>query len=155
MKNIILIVSWGTWIARNMVIFRDSMIRVALPASEWVSIYETIPIPKENQSARVIREEEIRGDIPLAYFDGASDFMNRCGAGLTIHFPSWKTLKASMGLGPGTNNFAELQSLKLLLCWLTQLGLRATQIFGDSMNIIKWFNGEQRYQNYILLPLLE
>lgn len=60
-----------------------------------------------------------------------------------------------MGLVAGTNNFAELQTLKLLLCWLIPLGLSLVQIFGDSQNVIKWFNEKYRFQNYMLNPLLE
>ncbi len=29
------------------------------------------------------------------------------------------------------------------------------QIFGDTLNFIKWFNRQQIFQNYILIPLLE
>jgi len=60
-----------------------------------------------------------------------------------------------VGLGAGTNNYADFQTLKLLLCWLIHLGLRSVQVFGDSHNVIKWFNGEYRCQNYMLDPLLE
>ena len=120
-----------------------------------MSIFEFIPLLDTPPQARVIVQEHIRGDIPWAYFDGASDPQNRCGAGLVIHDPSGKILKASIGLGQGTNNFVELKSLHHLLCWLSFLGIRDFQIFGDSMNIIKWFNGTQRYQHFYLSTLLE
>lgn len=72
-----------------------------------------------------------------------------------IHLNAHRSLKDFVGLGNGTNNYAELPALKLLLCWLIHLGIHSIQIFGDSMNIIKWFNGVSRCQNYILSPLLE
>lgn len=64
-------------------------------------------------------------------------------------------LKASVDLGIGTNNYAELQTLKLLLCSLIHMGLGSVQIFGESHNVIKWFIGDLRCQNYMLIPLLE
>lgn len=59
-----------------------------------------------------------------------------------------------MGIGSKKNNYAGLQSLKLLLCWLIHFGLGSVQIFGDSHNIVKWFNGEHRCKNYLLIRLL-
>lgn len=43
--------------------------------------------------------------MPWAYFDGASDINGRCGAGLIIHLSEEKIVKASVGLGQGSNNF--------------------------------------------------
>jgi len=102
-----------------------------------------------------VREEHIKGDILWAYFDRASDQKNVCGAGFVIHTNNQKNLKALVGLGSGTNNFAELQSLKLLLCWLIHLGMGSIHIFGDSHNVVKWFNGKNKCQNCTLIPLLE
>ena len=73
---------------------------------------------------------------------------------MVIHFPFGKILKASVGLGHGTNNFAELKALHFLLCWLSHRNVHEAQIFGDFMNIVNWFNGTQRCRNCILLPLL-
>ena len=98
--------------------------------------------------------EEIKGSIPWAYFDGASDVNNNCGAGLVIFYPTGLKLKASVGLGTGSNNYAELKTLHLLLCWLLQRNVREVQIFGDSLNTIKWANGSQHCRNFLLLPLL-
>lgn len=55
----------------------------------------------------------------------------------------------------GTNNFAELTALKLLLCWLIHKHIFAIQIYGDSMNVVNWVNGKYRCQHYMLMPLLE
>ena len=44
----------------------------------------------------------------------------------------------SVGLGRGTNNFAELMSLRLLLLFALEQGCLSLQVFGDSMLVIEW-----------------
>jgi ribonuclease HI len=43
-----------------------------------------------------------------------------------------------MGLGPGTTNYVELMSLKLLLIFAKEKNVNSLHIFGDSLNVIKW-----------------
>ena len=45
-----------------------------------------------------------------------------------------------LGLGAGTNNYAELMTLKLLLCYAIERSCRQLQVFGDSMVVINWIN---------------
>lgn len=92
--------------------------------------------------------------MPWAYFDGASQ-NTTAGAGLVIHLDEGHSLLASVGIGTGSNNFAELTALKLLLCWLIHRHIFTIQIFGDSLNVINWVNGNSRCQNYMLRPLLD
>jgi ribonuclease HI len=47
------------------------------------------------------------------------------------------------GLGPSTNNYAEIQALKLLLLFAAEKGVSTLQVFGDSLIIIKWENQAQ------------
>lgn len=84
-----------------------------------------------------VREEQIRGEILWDYFDRASNPKNIYGAGFVIHANIQKYFKALAGLGSRTNNFAKLQSLKLLHRWLMHLGMGLVQIFGDSQNFVK------------------
>jgi len=107
---------WGIWLARNRLIFTDTFFPIARLAEEGVAIYESIPSPSSSQRTRPVQIEEIKGSIPWAYLGGASDMNKKCGAGLVIHFPSGILLKASIGLGTRTNNFAELKALHFLLC---------------------------------------
>ena len=44
----------------------------------------------------------------------------------------------SAGLGRGTNNFAELMSLRLLLLFALEQGCLSLKVFGDSMLVIEW-----------------
>jgi len=150
-----LIISWGIWLARNKGIFKEVSSSPSLIAAKCASIYSLLPSSDHTQTIRNIITEQIRHDIPWAYFDGASDAQNRCGSGLVIHINDNRSLKASVGIGSGTNNFAELLSLKYLLCWLIHLGIGSVQIFGDSMNAINWFNNTQRCRSHVLIPILE
>ena len=85
---------------------------------ESMAILAQMPEPKSAHPARVVIQKEIRGDMPWAYFDGASSNKDKCGVGIVTHLNSNSRKEASVGLGVGTNNFAELKSLHLLLCWL-------------------------------------
>ena len=63
--------------------------------------------------------------------------------------------KIKMGLGNGTNNFAELMALKLLLCYANERGCKILQIFGDSMIVINWKNKVKKCLNITLVALYE
>ena len=154
-RSITLLIAWGTWIARNKVIFNEKYFPIARLAAEGVAIFDSIPTPSGLGSSRNIQPEAINESIPWAFFDGASDLNGSFGAGLVIHLSLAISLRASVGLGQGSNNFAELKALHFLLCWLISKNLRQIQIFGDSRNVVNWFNGTQQCRNYILLPLLK
>jgi len=63
--------------------------------------------------------------------------------------------KIKMGLGSGTNNFAELMALKLLLQFVGEKEVRSIQLFGDSMNVINWSQKSQICHNIFLFPIVE
>ena len=90
------------------------------------------------------------------YFDGsaAGDPMI-CGAGgilfiFDFHFVSFKA-----GLGLGTNNYAKLCALKLLLRLTRQHNLDKIQVFGDSQLVINWATGKYRLLNTELAMILQ
>lgn len=154
MRNLPPIICWGIWIARNRSIFMEKETTAESIAIQSSAILESIPDSEEGSNTRQIREEQIREGIPWAYFDGASQ-NNTAGAGMIIHLSKTKSLKASVGLGTGTNNYAELSALKLLLCWLIHRHILTVQIFGDSLSVVNWVNGQSRCHSYMLRPLLE
>eukprot|EP00253_Pinus_taeda_P010579 PITA_10579 len=154
LRNLPPIICWGIWIARNRSIFKEQLTPAEVIAIQSSAIFSSISEPKESRSSGPKNEERIREGIPWAYFDGAAQ-NNNAGAGIVIHISPSHSLKADVGLGPGTNNFAELSALKLLLCWLITKNISSAQIFGDSLNVINWVNGKYRCQNYMLRPLLE
>lgn len=74
---------------------------------------------------------------------------------MIIHVNANQSLKASVGPGSGSNNYAEMSALKFLLCWLIQRNIFTIQIFGDFLNVINWVNGQSTCKNYMLKPLLK
>jgi ribonuclease HI len=65
------------------------------------------------------------------------------------------SFKIKMGFGAGTNNFAELMSLKLLLLFAKEKNVNSIQVFGDSQMVVKWVRNLQQCHNILLLPILE
>eukprot|EP00253_Pinus_taeda_P004311 PITA_04311 len=140
------------WVGENLPEDKESL--ASSIAIQSISIFQNIPEQEENKTPRQIREEQIKEGIPWAYFDGASQ-NNRAGAGMIIHVNANQSIKASVGLRTGSNNYAEMSALKLLLCWLIQRNIFTIQIFGDSLNVINWVIGKSTYKNYMLKTLLE
>ena len=60
-----------------------------------------------------------------------------------------------MGLGTGTNDYAELMTLKLLLCFVDERNCRQLEVYGDSMVVIKWMNKIQKCRTASLDALFE
>jgi hypothetical protein len=60
-----------------------------------------------------------------------------------------------MGLGLGTRKYAELMSLKLLLLFVGEKGVKSIHIFGNSLNVINWVRKTQKCHNIQLITLLE
>lgn len=154
LRNLPPIICWGIWIARNRNIFQEKETEAVQIMIRCLSIYSIIPDAEDEREPRKVAEEQIKEGVPWAYFDGTSQ-ENKAGAGIVINLNNTHTLKASIGLGSGSNNFAELSALKYLLCWLIHKNTLTVQIFGDSLNVINWLNGRSRCQNYVLQPLFE
>eukprot|EP00253_Pinus_taeda_P014042 PITA_14042 len=154
LRNFPIIFFWGVWLARNNSIFQDKTTPTSVIASNCAAIYSAIPALEVKSIPNRDKPFTIREGIPWAFYDGASQ-NNRAGAGMSIHLSVEHYLRASVGLRSGTNNFAELSALHLLLCWLLQRNILTIQIFGDSQNVTKWVNGNASCQNQILKPLLE
>eukprot|EP00253_Pinus_taeda_P023539 PITA_23539 len=154
MRNLPLVFFWGVWLARNKCFFQDKIIPSSIIASNCAAIYSAIPTPEGKNPPNRDKPVIIKEGIPWAFFDGASQ-NNKAGAGISIHLNSDHFFKAVVGLGSGLNNYVELAALHLLLCWLLQRNTSTIQIFGDSMNVIKWVNGNASCQNQIFKHLLE
>lgn len=123
------IICWGIWIARNRCIFQDKETTVGSIVVQASSIYLNISNSEEERMHIHVEEEKIKDGVPWAYFDEASQ-NNKVGVGLIIHINESYSLKSSIGLGSGSNNFVELYALKLLLCWLIHRNILTVQIFG-------------------------
>lgn len=77
------------------------------------------------------------------------------GGGVVLHVSASHSFNLKMGLGLGTNNYAELIALKLLLNFVGGKGIRSLRILGDSMVVINWVKKTQNCHNIRLLPILE
>ena len=88
------------------------------------------------------------------FYGSASGDPKMCGAGgvLFISEDHFFTFKA--GLGFGTNNFAEIIGLKLLLTLSLHHNFKHLQVFGDSQLVINWASGKYRIQNILLEQIL-
>eukprot|EP00253_Pinus_taeda_P036400 PITA_36400 len=154
LRNLPPIVCWGVWLERNKCLFKDNVPSAEATTIQSTVVYSSIPEPENTRNKPQSKEEPIKAGVPWAYFDGASQ-INSAGAGIIIHLNDSHSLMASVGLGTGSNNYAELSALKLLLCWLVHRHIFAIQIFGDSLNVVKWVNGNSRCQTICSGPSLK
>jgi len=149
-----LIVIWGVWIARNSFIFKDKEVPPEIIAVKSISIssaFRQKPRPVRTKNLSIIEIEKSR---PWGFFDGASQ-NNLCGGGAVLFLSDNHYFKIAIGLGEGSNNYAEILSLKLLLAFATEQNIKDITIYGDSKNVINWTKGTQRCINIILQNLLE
>ena len=107
-------------------------------------------------SIRSIFVEEIDQTYAWGYFDGsaAGDPMI-CGAGGILFISDSHYVSFKAGLGLGTNNYAELCALKLLLRLSRKYNLDKIQVFGDSQLVINWASGKYRLLNLDLAMILQ
>jgi len=149
-----LIVIWGTWLARNSVIFKDKEVSPEISAVKSISILAAFPQRTSLPKIKNLSVVEIDKSRPWGFFDGASQ-SNLCGGGALLFLSEDHFFKIAIGLGEGTNNYAEILSLKMLLVFAIEHGVKNISIYGDSMNIINWTKGTQRCINLNLENLLE
>ena len=103
-----------------------------------------------------MREELIDKDIPWGYFDGASQARQLSFGGGGVFYKSEDHFfHFSAGLGRGSNNYAELMALRLLLLFTLEQGCVSLQLFGDSMLFIEWAKENVQCHVIILIPILE
>ena len=77
-----------------------------------------------------------------------------CGGGEILYMSDSHFFSLTMVLGAGSNNFAELMSLKLLLIFAIEKGINRLTVLGDSMNAINWIKQIQACRNVRLANLL-
>eukprot|EP00253_Pinus_taeda_P024113 PITA_24113 len=154
LRNLLPIFFWGVWLTRNKCIFHDLPFSPIVVASICAVIYSSLPPPEPNIAPSREAPLIINENLPWGFFDGASQ-QNRAGAGICIHLNREHTLKAAIGLGMGSNNYAELTALRFLMCWSLQKNIFRIQIYGDSLNVINWVNGKSSCLNQILKVVLD
>ena len=86
---------------------------------------------------RIITEEVIDKTKPWGFFDcSASGNPQVCGAGGILYFKDDHFITFKAGLGIGSNNFAELSAVKLLIYLALDKQISRFQIYGDSLLVI-------------------
>jgi ribonuclease HI len=123
-------------------------------ASQGLGILSHFPQEKDTPVVCIVQVESIDFSRPWDFFDGASQKF-RCGGGTILYLSDHHLFKIKMGLGSGSNNLTELMSLKLLLLFVGEKGIKSIHLFGDSMNVVNWVRKAQRCQNILLQPLLD
>ena len=84
--------------------------------AQIAAIIQHFRAPEQIPKIRPVREELIDKDIPWGYFDGASQAHQlNCGGGGVLYKSEDHFFHFSAGLGRGSNNYAELMALRLLL----------------------------------------
>ena len=100
--------------------------------------------------------EQIDKSVPWGFFDGSAvGIPHTCGAGGILYLSDEHFFTFSAGLGLGTNNYAELLALKLLIILALKQGFQSLQIFGDSQLVINWVTGKFRINNIVLTQVLQ
>jgi len=149
-----LLVIWGIWYARNSFIFKDKEVSPEISAVKSISILAAFPQKSNAPKTKNLSIVEIDKSRPWGFFDGASQ-NNLCGGGALLYLSKDHYFKMAIGLGEGTNNYAEILSLKMLLVFAIEQSVKELTIYGDSMNVINWTKGTQRCININLENLLE
>lgn len=62
------------------------------------------------------------------------------GGGAILHLNEHLSFRIQVGLGRGTNNYAELNNVKHLQLFAWEQNCQRIQIFGDSQLVINWIN---------------
>jgi hypothetical protein len=138
------------------VIFRENLFLLKSLQSKSLNILSHFPQEKGRDMIWQVQEEVVDQTKPWAFFDGASQNNNLlCGGGALLFLSENHSYKLKMGLGPGTNNYVELMSLKLLLLFSKEKEVDTLHIFGDSLNVINWARKLQHCSNILLLPYLK
>jgi len=152
-KFLPLLVIWGIWLARNKAIFHDKPSLAEHISAMAVGMFNAFPEHIRAAKQRRDLEVEIDRSAPWGFFDGAAQ-NNRCGGGAILYLSDAHYFVLTSGLGEGSNNYAELMSLKLLLIFALDKGCKKLNVYGDSMNVINWISLTQECRNRRLDILL-
>ena len=120
--------------------------------SGFMSAY---PLDNRVMNIRMVVNEHIDKASPWGYFDGSAVGVPQIGgAGGILYLSDEHSFTFSAGLGLGTNNFAKLLALKLLIILALKQGVHTLQIFGDSQLVINWVSGKFRINNILLTQVI-
>jgi ribonuclease HI len=146
------LIIWGIWLARNAQLFEDRQVPTFQVYSQVYVLFQNCRTEVEERNPRQIGDLLIDKSSARDFFDGPPDF---CSTGETLFISDRHFIKFKAGLGPGTNNSAELMALRCLLKLAFEKGATQLQVFGNSSLAINWIKGDLQVQNVLLRPLAE
>ena len=91
----------------------------------------------------------------MGVYGSAAGMPQICGVGGLLYISYVHFFTFSAGLGLGTNNFAELMAIKLLITLALKHEIHTLQIFGDSQLVIKWVSDKFRIKDVQLTQVLQ
>jgi len=151
-----LIITWGIWCARNRYIFDDKWTEPEMVAAHCLGTLQHFPQSTKAKPKRNLGQLVVDKSIPWAFFDGAAQGNPQsCGGGGIIFWNDHRFLVSRAGLGEGTNNYAELMALKLILLLAVEKHIKRINIMGDSRIIISWANKSAACHIMRLRPILD
>ena len=135
--------------------FEDLSLTPAQVSSYCLGLMKSLSQKNFAVSTRTISVEVIDKTYAWGFFDGsAAGDPITCGVGGILYISDSHFFSFKVGLGLGTNNFAELCALKLLLYLARRNSLDKIQIFDDSQLVINWASGKYRLLNSELAMIL-
>jgi len=153
LKTLPLLVIWGIWLARNGAIFQERASIPEIVSAQAVGIFKALPVHVRAVKQKRELDTDLDKSHPWGFFDGAAQ-NDICGGGAVLHLSDSHYFTITMGLGAGTNNYAEMMSFKLLLIFAVERGIKRLSTMGDSMNIVNWINRTQACRNVRLANIL-
>ena len=153
LKTLPLLIIWGVWLARNGSIFQDKVSSPELTSAQSVGLYKALPEYIRAAKQRRNLEFDLDKTHPWGFFDGAAQ-NELCGGGAILYLSDSHYFSLTMGLGAGSNNYAEIMSLKLLLIFSIEKGINKLTVLGDSLNVINWTMQIQDCRNVRLANIL-
>lgn len=117
-------------------------------AANAIGILAHFPQQKDCLPICPIHPKVINKYLPWDYSDGsAQGTPTICDCGVVLYLKEQNWISFKEGLGEGTNKYAELRALSLLLSKETNFCCSSLQVFGDSTTIINWENGIRQCHN--------
>ena len=139
--------------ARNGAIFKEKVSIPEIISAQVIGLYKALPEYIRAADQRRNLDLLIDKTHPWGFFDGAAQ-NEMCGGGAVLYLSETHYFTITMGLGPGSNNYAELMSLKLLLIFASERGIKRLSVCGDSLNVINWIKKIQACRNIRIVNIL-
>ena len=90
---------------------------------------------------QILKTAEIDKSYAQGFFDGACQgYQGICGVGGFLFLKDNHSFSFKAALGIGTNNWAEMYALWLLMRLASEKGINQLQVLGDSNLILDWKN---------------